>query len=224
MNVALPSAVSKNTYDPHALTLPYDTPSTHRGKLYIPSKSPSIQSCVAFTPVTFCIIPLDDDWSCSLSFDLGSCLYLLIRLHKPAPGYSGYPLSQNQTPNVWMSVIPFGCSASEPLLVSEEPPTLWDRALSSSQDLEFPHTDFSSHSYCSSAITGSRLPQPDTSSTTICNRNLRLRSCNCPKCIPLTLLLTNASSCAWAHWGQTNQNAGVWSRERFSAGRMQGDG
>ena len=53
MNITLPSAVSKNTYDPHIFTLPYGNPSTHGGRLYIRSKSPRVQSYVAFTSVTF---------------------------------------------------------------------------------------------------------------------------------------------------------------------------
>lgn len=58
MNVALPPAVSKNTYDPHTLTPPYDNPSTHEGQLCISPKFPNVQGYVAFTSVTFCIIPL----------------------------------------------------------------------------------------------------------------------------------------------------------------------
>lgn len=58
MNVALPSAASKNTYDPHILILPNDNLSTHESKFYSPPKSPHDTGYVAFTSVTFCIILL----------------------------------------------------------------------------------------------------------------------------------------------------------------------
>lgn len=58
MNVALLSAVSKNTCDPHIVTLPYDSPSTREGQLSISPKSSRAQGYVAFPSVTSCIIPL----------------------------------------------------------------------------------------------------------------------------------------------------------------------
>lgn len=119
---------------------------------------PEISSCPLLCSFPICDIwhyPLRSNaWPCSLRFDLGSCLHLLIRLYKSAPGHSGYLLSQvrfdsgelyslrfaqalvkgNQAPSVQTSVLPFGDSAS----VFEESPTFWDRALYSAQKLQFP--------------------------------------------------------------------------------------
>lgn len=135
-------------------------------------------------------------------------LYVSIRLHKSAPGHSGYLLSQvrfdsgernslrfaqalvkeNQSPSVWTSVIPFGDSVS---VFWESPHLLRQSSLFVTETaISIGSVSQASLPYGQDAATWSKLRPSDTLMPNLQPKAVRLRSSSCPR------------SFRW-HWDQT---------------------